>query len=188
MPQGKHFAAAGGTQPWRFIGCRKEFPHRITSLMIVGVPREQTAGERRVALVPEMLPALRKANLEVVVEPGAGVAAGFADAAYQEAGAKLQEDVLSTADIVLKVAPPTQEEIGRLKEGATLIGFLSPATNAAGLQALAARSITAFAMERMPRITRAQPMDALSAMSTRSGYRAAPIPANQLPPFFPPSL
>src|SRR5712691_2737891 len=102
--------------------------------MLIGVPRETAAGERRVALVPESLPALRKANLEVIVEPGAGVAAGFPDASYQDAGAKLQADGLSVGDVVLKVAPPTPEEIGRLKEGATLIGFLSPATNAAGLQ------------------------------------------------------
>jgi NAD(P) transhydrogenase subunit alpha len=153
--------------------------------MIIGVPRETAAGERRVALVPEMLPTLRKNNLEIAVEPGAGVAAGFPDAAYAEAGANLQADALAVADMVVKVAPPTADETARQKEGAAIICFLSPASNAAGLQALASRRINAFAMERMPRITRAQPMDALSAMSTVAGYRAALIAATHLPRFFP---
>jgi NAD(P) transhydrogenase subunit alpha len=151
--------------------------------MIVGIPREITPGERRVAAVPETAAALKKAGLDVVLEPDAGAAAGFPDAAYQ--AARVQPNVLGTADIVLKVAPPTAEETGRIKEGAILIGLLAPYANADGLAKLAARNVSAFAMERMPRITRAQSMDALSAMSTVAGYRAALIAAQHLPRFFP---
>jgi len=151
--------------------------------MIVGIPRETTPGERRVALVPETAATLKKAGLDVVLEPDAGAAAGFPDPVYQ--AARVQAEALSSAEIVLKVAPPTAAEIGRFKEGATLIGFLAPFANADGLKALAARNVTAFAMERMPRITRAQSMDALSAMSTVAGYRAALIAAQHLPRFFP---
>src|ERR1043165_4308053 len=141
--------------------------------MIIGIPRETAQGERRVAAVPETVGLLRKAGLEIAVEPGAGTEAGFPDAACDQPGASLRADAIAAADIVLKVAPPSPEETNRFREGATLIGFLAPYANAAGLQALAARSVTAFAMERMPRITRAQSMDALSAMSTIAGYRAA---------------
>lgn len=153
--------------------------------MIIGVPRETTAGERRVALVPELVAPLQKAGWEVAVEARAGASAGFPDAAFEQAGAKLLADVLADADVVLKVAPPSAEETARLKVGAVLIGFLAPTTNAEGLLGLAARNVTAFAMERMPRIARAQPMDALSAMSTVAGYRAALIAATHLPRFFP---
>jgi NAD(P) transhydrogenase subunit alpha len=153
--------------------------------MIVGVPRETVPGERRVALVPDIVPKVTKAGLEVVAEPGAGTAAGFLDSAYKESGARLEPDVLPRADILLKVQPPTAEEIGRLREGTTLIGFLQPYANATAIQALAARRVTAFAMELMPRITRAQSMDALSAMSTVSGYKAVLIAASHLPKFFP---
>jgi NAD(P) transhydrogenase subunit alpha len=153
--------------------------------MIVGIPKEIIPGERRVALVPELVVKLSKAGLEVLVQPGAGTSAGFLDPSYQEQGARLEPDVLARADIILKVQPPTAEEINSLREGATLISFLQPYSNAAGLQALGARRITAFSMELMPRITRAQSMDALSAMSTVSGYRAVLIAANHLPKFFP---
>src|SRR5438046_4759451 len=128
--------------------------------MIVGVPKETVPGERRVALVPELVPKLLKAGLDVVVPAGVGVAAGFVDPSYLEKGARPEADVFARADVLLKVQPPTADEIGRVREGATLIGFLQPYTNAAGIQALAARKVTAFAMELMPRITRAQPMDA----------------------------
>jgi NAD(P) transhydrogenase subunit alpha len=153
--------------------------------MIVGVPRETVPGERRVALVPDLVPKLAGAGLEVVVQAGAGEPAGFADAAFAEKGARLEPKVLGTADILLKVQPPTVAEAEAIKEGATLIGFLAPYTNAAGLQALADRKVTAFAMELMPRITRAQSMDALSAMSTVAGYKAVLIAANHLAKFFP---
>jgi len=153
--------------------------------MIVGVPKETVPGERRVALVPDLATKLKGAGLEILVEPGAGAAAGFLDPAYEEKGARLDVDALGQADVLLKVQPPTVEEAGRVKEGATLIGFLQPYTNAAGIQALAVRRVTAFAMELMPRITRAQSMDALSAMSTVMGYKAVLTAANILPKFFP---
>jgi NAD(P) transhydrogenase subunit alpha len=153
--------------------------------MIVSVPKETALGERRVALVPELAAKLKKAGLEVVVESGAGAAAGFPDAAYTDNGARLAPDAFGAADVVLKVQPPTVEEIGRMSEGATLIGFLQPYSNAAGIQALAGRGVTAFAMELMPRITRAQSMDALSAMSTVAGYKAVLLAANSLPKLFP---
>ncbi len=153
--------------------------------MILGVPQETAPGERRVALVPDLVPKLTGAGVEVVVQPGAGTAAGFADATYQEKGARLEPDPLSGADVVVKVQPPTAEETGRLKGGATLVGFLQPYSNLDGITALAARQVTAFAMELMPRITRAQPMDALSAMSTLAGYKAVLIAANRLPKLFP---
>src|SRR5262249_48080082 len=153
--------------------------------MLVGVPREITPDERRVALIPDLVASLKKAGLEITVEPGAGALAGFPDATYEQAGAKLQDDLLGTADIVLKVRAPTAEESARLKEGATLIGLLSPATNQVGLEALAARKVISFSMERMPRITRAQSMDVLSAMSTVMGYKAALMAAMHLPKFFP---
>jgi len=153
--------------------------------MIVGVPKETVPGERRVALVPELVPKLMKASLDVVVQSGAGVAAGFVDPAYAERGARLEPEVFDKADVLLKVQPPTIEEIGRMKEGSVLIGFLQPYADAAAIKALAARKITAFSMELMPRITRAQPMDALSAMSTIAGYKAVLIAASRLPKFFP---
>jgi NAD(P) transhydrogenase subunit alpha len=153
--------------------------------MIVAIPRETAAGERRVALVPDLVAKLTGAGLDVVLEPGAGQAAGFLDASYVEKGARLAADALSQADIVLKVQPPTDAEIARLKEGATLVGLLQPYGSAETMKALAARKVTAFAMELLPRITRAQPMDALSAMSTVSGYKAVLIAAERLPRFFP---
>src|SRR5215472_12120583 len=110
--------------------------------MIVGVPKEIAPNERRVALVPDLIPKLKRAGLEVVVQPDAGAAAGYPDAAYRDQGARLDE-ALTTADVLLKVQPPTVEEAGRLKEGATLIGFLQPYGNTAGIQALAARKVTA---------------------------------------------
>jgi NAD(P) transhydrogenase subunit alpha len=153
--------------------------------MIIGIPKETAAGERRVALVPDLVAKLTGAGLDVVVEPGAGEAAGFPDASYAEKGARLGADALARADVVIKVQPPTADEIARLKEGATFVGLLQPYGNAAGLKALAARKVTAFAMELLPRITRAQPMDALSAMSTVAGYKAVLIAAERLPRFFP---
>ena len=112
--------------------------------MIVGVPKETVAGERRVALVPELVPKLTKAALEVLVQSGAGTEAGFPDATFTEKGARLEPDVLNQADVLLKVQPPTLEEIGRMKEGSTLVGFLQPYANGVAIKALAARKITAF--------------------------------------------
>jgi NAD(P) transhydrogenase subunit alpha len=138
-----------------------------------------------VALVPELVAKLIQADLEVRVQSGAGSSAGFDDGAYQQQGAQVGEAVLESADIVLKVQPPTADEINQIKEGAALIGFLQPYQNAEGLRGLAGRRISAFAMELIPRITRAQPMDALSAMSTVAGYKAVLLAADRLPKFFP---
>ena len=153
--------------------------------MIVGVPKETTPGERRVALVPDLVTQLQKAQLQVVVQNDAGAAAGYLDSIYSQKGARIEADALGSADAVLKVQPPSVEEIARIKEGAALVGFLTPYSNSAAIKALARRKITAFAMELMPRITRAQPMDALSAMSTVAGYKAVLLAANRLPRFFP---
>ena len=153
--------------------------------MIVSVPKETAEGERRVALVPELVSRLIKAGLHVSVENAAGANAGFSDAAYQQQGARLHSAVLPQADVVLKVQPPTLSEIQSMKEGVLLIGFLAPYNQPEILQALAARKATAFAMELMPRITRAQSMDALSAMSTVSGYKAVLMAAERLRKFFP---
>ena len=153
--------------------------------MIVGVVKETAPGERRVALVPDLAAKLMKAGMEVTVQPGAGEQAGFLDAAYRNAGVRLEENALGQADILLKVQPPTEQECRNIKEGAVLIGFLRPYVNATHFGILAERKVTAFAMELMPRITRAQSMDVLSAMSTVSGYKAVLIAAYHLPRFFP---
>ena len=153
--------------------------------MIVSVPKEKVPGEQRVALVPELVPRLTKAGLDVVVQSGAGESAGFFDAAYEEKGAHLAAEVFDKADVLLKVQPPTIDEIDRMNENSILIGFLQPYINITAIKALAERKVTAFSMELMPRITRAQPMDALSAMSTVAGYKAVLIAASRLPKFFP---
>jgi NAD(P) transhydrogenase subunit alpha len=153
--------------------------------MILGVPKETLLGEQRVALVPDLVPKLTGAGLEVLVQTGAGEAAGYLDESFREKGARVEAEVLGSADILLKVQPPSPAEVGQMKEGATLVGLLQPYSNRDGISALAARKITAFAMELMPRITRAQSMDALSAMSTVAGYKAVLIAANRLPKFFP---
>jgi NAD(P) transhydrogenase subunit alpha len=153
--------------------------------VIAGVPKESSPGERRVALIPDLVPKLAAAGLDVLVQADAGREAGFPDAAFREKGARVEPDVLAVGDIILKVQPPTPGETEQIKDGATLIGFLQPYTNRDGIAALAARNVTAFAMEFMPRITRAQSMDALSAMSTVAGYQAVLIAASRLPRFFP---
>src|SRR6059058_5617450 len=152
--------------------------------MRVGVPRESVPGERRVALVPEVVARLASGGFEVVVERGAGEAASFPDAAYEEAGARIGSDPYG-ADAVVKVQTPSAEEAARLREGQILIGFLQPLTDRDGIERLSARGVTAFAMESIPRITRAQPMDALSSQATVSGYKAALLAADRLPKFFP---
>ena len=153
--------------------------------MIAGVPKESVSGERRVALVPDLVSKLAKAGLEVCVQAGAGAAAGFLDPAYVAAGARIEAEVFDKADVLLKVQLPAIAEIERMKAGAMLIGLLQPYTSTAEIGALAARGITAFAMELMPRITRAQSMDVLSAMSTVAGYKAVLLAAARLPKFFP---
>ena len=152
--------------------------------MRLGVPKETATGERRVALVPKAIPKLRAAGIEVVVERGAGAAAALSDGSYRDAGAELVADAWD-ADAVAKVAKPEEAELDRLREGSVLIGFLQPLTDAAGIERLAARGVTAFAMEAIPRTTRAQPMDALSSQATVAGYKAVLIAADRLPKFFP---
>jgi NAD(P) transhydrogenase subunit alpha len=137
-----------------------------------------------VALVPDAVARLSPAGFEVVVEPGAGAAASFPDAAYTEAGASLS-DAVWDADAVVKVRKPSADEVQRLRSGQVLVGFLEPLTDQAGVERLAARGVHAFAMESIPRITRAQPMDALSSQATVSGYKAVLIAADKLPRFFP---
>jgi NAD(P) transhydrogenase subunit alpha len=150
----------------------------------IGVPKETAQGERRVALVPEVVAKLVEAGHEVVVERGAGGAASFEDSAFEEARAALADSAWD-ADVVVKVQKPTAEEIGRLRAGAVLIGFLQPLTDREGIERLAAQGVTAFAMESIPRITRAQAMDALSSQATVGGYKAALIAADSLPRFMP---
>ncbi|MBA3841994.1 MAG: Re/Si-specific NAD(P)(+) transhydrogenase subunit alpha [Actinobacteria bacterium] len=150
--------------------------------MQVGIPREQTPGEQRVALVPETIGRLGE-GIEVIVESGAGTRAAFLDDAYREAGATIGDPW--GAEVVAKVAPPTAEETARLRPGQIVIGFLQPLTDTAGVERLRAAGVHAFALESVPRITRAQAMDALSSQATVGGYKAALIAADRLPRFFP---
>src|SRR5437868_10497859 len=152
--------------------------------MNVGVPRETAPGERRVALVPESVKRLSGSGFELVVEAGAGHAASFTDDAYSEAGAAVGGDPYA-ADAVVRVQPPSDGEAARLHEGQVLIGFLQPLTSPEGVRHLGDRGVVAFAMESIPRITRAQSMDALSSQATVSGYKAALLAADRLPKFFP---
>jgi NAD(P) transhydrogenase subunit alpha len=155
--------------------------------LIVGVPKEVAPGERRVALVPESVQSLIKLGPEVIVEAGAGVEAGFEDSAYEAAGARIVPSAGEAlgADLVVKVAMPSLAEIESLREGAALICFLKPLDQQDISEGLAKRGVTAFSMEFMPRITRAQSMDALSSQSTISGYRAVLLAATALPRIFP---
>jgi NAD(P) transhydrogenase subunit alpha len=137
-----------------------------------------------VALVPDAVSRLAKSGFQVVLEPGAGAAASFPDEAYLAAGASLDGSPWE-AEAVAKVRKPTSNEVGRLRDGQVLVGFLEPLTDPAGIEQLAERGVHAFAMESIPRITRAQPMDALSSQATVSGYKAVLIAAERLPRFFP---
>jgi proton-translocating NAD(P)+ transhydrogenase subunit alpha len=137
-----------------------------------------------VALVPDAVARLAAAGFDVLVERGAGAEASFPDDAYSEAGAELTDSPWG-ADAVLKVRKPTADEAGRLREGQVLIGFLEPLTDREGVERLTQHGVHAFAMESIPRITRAQPMDALSSQATVSGYKAVLIAADKLPRFFP---
>ena len=151
--------------------------------MKLGVTRETAPGERRVALVPETAGKLAAAGFEILVEPGAGAAASFPDSAYTDAGATLGSPW--DADAVLKVRKPAEDEVARLHEGQLLIGFLDPLADKEGVEQLASRGVIAFAMESIPRTTRAQSMDALSSQATVGGYKAALLAAEHLPRFFP---
>jgi H+-translocating NAD(P) transhydrogenase subunit alpha len=153
----------------------------------VAVPNELGAGERRVALVPDSVGRLVAAGFSVAVERGAGTAAGFADADYTAAGADVipSDRLLTGARVVVRVGRPTADEITQLTPGTLLVGFLSPLTDAAGVDRLAEHGVIAFAMESIPRITRAQSMDALSSQSTVAGYKAVVAAADRLPRLFP---
>lgn len=162
--------------------------------MKIGVPREVVPGERRVALTPEAAAALGKLGLTVLVETGAGAGAVFSDAAYEKAGAAIAADAVALygqADIVLKVQKPVanpalgRHEVGLMREGAVLVALLQALTSPDLVQRLAARKITSFAMEGVPRISRAQRMDALSSQANIAGYKAALIAAESLPKLFP---
>src|SRR5262245_10859248 len=140
---------------------------------LIGVPRETFAGEKRVATVPEVVEKLIKLGFRVALEPGAGDAANFSDDAYRAAGAEITSDVWARADILFKVRAPNTAEVGRLREGQTLISFIWPAQNPELMQQLAARKVTVLAMDALPRmLSRAQKMNALTSMAGVTGYRA----------------
>ncbi|HEU5320503.1 MAG TPA: Re/Si-specific NAD(P)(+) transhydrogenase subunit alpha, partial [Methylomirabilota bacterium] len=156
--------------------------------MKVAVPRETAAGERRVALVPDAAAGLVKSGLEVLVETGAGDGAFHADAAFEKAGARIVPDAAALygqADVVLKVQKPSASEAEALREGTVLVSFLQALNSPELVQRLAARRITSFGMEGIPRISRAQKMDALSSQANIAGYKAVLIAAESLAKFFP---
>jgi NAD(P) transhydrogenase subunit alpha len=162
--------------------------------MIVGVPRETYPGERRVALVPAVLANLAKAGLQALVESGAGAAAGYPDTEYSDKGAKIaasRAEVFAQAEIITQVLcdgandKTGQADLPMLRSGQILVGFLRPLGSLQILQELAATGVRSFAVELMPRTTRAQSMDALSSMATMSGYKAVILAADTLPRIFP---
>ena len=162
--------------------------------MTVGIPAETYPGERRVATIPAVVRTLTKAGVEVLVERGAGVAAGFPDDAYAEAGSRLAADrpqLFADAEVILQVRAlganlvAGRDDLDRLRTGQTVIGFSDPLGEPAAARDLAARGVTAFSMELIPRITRAQSMDALSSMATIAGYKAVLLAAGTLPRMFP---
>jgi H+-translocating NAD(P) transhydrogenase subunit alpha len=162
--------------------------------MIIGVPREIFPGERRVAMVPAVVPILTKAGLEIVVEAGAGASAGFPDSEYTARGAKIvptREEVFRTAEIILQVLchgsndATGKEDLPLLRREQVLVGFLRPLGSIQTIREIADRGVTSFSVELMPRTTRAQSMDALSSMATVSGYKAVVVAADLLPRLFP---
>ena len=162
--------------------------------MIVGVPRESFPGERRVAMVPAVIPSLAKAGLEIVIEAGAGAEAGYPDSEYVAKGAKLlrtRAEVFGTADIIVQVLSygandlTGQADVPLLRTNQVLIGFMRPLSSIDPIQEIASKGVAAFSIELMPRTTRAQSMDALSSMATISGYKAVVTAADTLPKIFP---
>jgi NAD(P) transhydrogenase subunit alpha len=154
--------------------------------MRVAVPKEIKDGEKRVALVPDIISKLTKAGLEVVIESGAGVSAQAADQDFIAAGAQVKSgDVISGADVILSVQPLTPSQMSSLKKGAITISFLSPAGSADSITAAVAAGVTAFSLESVPRISRAQSMDALTSQALCAGYRASLVAAELSPKFFP---
>ncbi len=156
--------------------------------MKIGVPREIAAGERRFALVPESAKKLVEQGNEVVIQSGGGTSAGYPDAAYVSAGARVVGDaaeIFGSCDLVLKIQPPEAREIEQLRESAVLVAILQPFQNADTVRRLAAKSVTSFSLDLLPRITRAQAMDVLSSMSTIAGYKGVLIAAGALPKMVP---
>jgi NAD(P) transhydrogenase subunit alpha len=154
----------------------------------VAIPKERAPDERRVALVPDTAAKLKAASLDVSVEAGAGAGAYIPDEAYEASGVnvvKTAASLLGDADAVLKVQAPSTDEVGLLKSGSVLISFLQPATQADVVKALAKRGVTAFSLELLPRISRAQSMDALSSQASAAGYKAVLMAAGRLGKFFP---
>jgi NAD(P) transhydrogenase subunit alpha len=155
--------------------------------MRIAVPREKQPGEARVALVPESVKKLVAAGVEIGIETGAGVRAGFNDSDYEAAGAGIMglSDLLPEADVLVCVNRPEEDDFSKLKSNAVIIGFLKPLDEPAALEPVITRKLTAFAVELVPRTTRAQSMDALSSMATVAGYKAVIIAAERLPRMFP---
>jgi NAD(P) transhydrogenase subunit alpha len=155
--------------------------------MQIGVPKESVEGERRVALVPEIVRKMTGQELGVTLQRGAGAGALIPDSQYEEAGAKLVDEAADAyrCEVVVKVAPPTPDEAAQLNSGGVLIAFLQPLTNGDGVRAIAQSGVTSFALEAVPRISRAQSMDALSSQANIAGYRAALFGAQELGRFFP---
>jgi NAD(P) transhydrogenase subunit alpha len=154
--------------------------------MRVCVPKEIKTGEKRVALVPDIISKLTKAGLEVVIESGAGVASEYSDKQFTDAGAQIKSgDVLTKGDVVLSVQPLTPTQVKSLKKGAITISFLSPMTAADSIDAAVAAGVTALSLEMVPRISRAQSMDALTSQALCAGYKASLVAAELSPKFFP---
>jgi NAD(P) transhydrogenase subunit alpha len=153
--------------------------------MRVAVPKEIRAGEKRVALVPDVISKFTKLGYEVIIESGSGIHAQATDKDYEAVGAKIANEVLKDADIVLSVQPLTPEQAASLKKGAVTISFLSPTTAVENIEALAKAGATSFSMELVPRISRAQSMDALTSQALCAGYKAALMGAELSPRFFP---
>ena len=153
--------------------------------MRVAVPKEIRAGEKRVALVPDVISKFTKLGYEVVIESGAGIHAQATDKDYEAVGAKIASEVLKDADVVLSVQPLTPDQAASLKRGVVTISFLSPTTAAENIEALAKAGATSFSMELVPRISRAQSMDALTSQALCAGYKATLIGAELSPRFFP---
>ena len=153
--------------------------------MRVAVPKEIKPGEKRVALVPDVINKFTKLGYEVAIESGAGIHAQATDLDYENAGAKVSSEVLKDADVVLSVQPLTPSQAANLKSGAVTISFLSPTNSVENIEALAKAGVTAFSMELVPRISRAQSMDALTSQALCAGYKAALVGAELSPRFFP---
>ncbi len=154
--------------------------------MRIAVPLEVKSGEKRVALVPDIISKLTKAGLEVVIEAGAGVAAQYSDKQFSDAGAQVKStDVIADADVVLSVQPLNPAQMKTLKKGAITISFLSPTTSTDSIEAAISAGVTAISLEMVPRISRAQSMDALTSQALCAGYKASLVAAELSPKFFP---